>query len=163
MTVTSVGIVDGVIADCYGKHGDCFYRGMPSYSLPFEIHNPPAGTVSFAIVLEDKDAVPVSGFSWIHWTACNIKTRVVGPDASASADFVQGANSWSGKLGDLERMETARYGGMAPPDAPHEYELHVYALDSMLELEKGFYLNELYRKMRGHVLSSATIYGTYSN
>lgn len=31
------------------------------------------GVVSFAIILEDKDAYPVTGgFVWIHWLAANI-------------------------------------------------------------------------------------------
>ena len=46
---------------------------MPTYSLPLKIEDAPEGTKSFAVVMEDKDAFPVSGgFSWIHWTAANI-------------------------------------------------------------------------------------------
>jgi len=40
---------------------------MPTYSIPFEISGAPEGTQSFAVVLEDKDAVTASGFVWIHW------------------------------------------------------------------------------------------------
>ena len=74
MVVTSKGIVNGVIEDKYGKHGKHFNEnGMPTYSLPLKIEDAPEGTKSFAVVLEDKDAFPVSGgFSWIHWTAANI-------------------------------------------------------------------------------------------
>ena len=42
-------------------------NGMPTYSIPFEIHDAPQGTKSFAVILEDKDAITASGFVWIHW------------------------------------------------------------------------------------------------
>ena len=56
-----------------------------------------------------------------------------------------------------------QYGGMTPPDKPHIYELHVYALDKMLDLEKGFLLNELYQEMDGHILDQFTLKGIYEN
>ena len=55
------------------------------------------------------------------------------------------------------------YGGMTPPGKPYIYELHVYALDKMLDLEKGFLLNELYREMDGHILGAFTLKGIYEN
>ena len=50
---------------------------------------------------------------------------------------------------------------MTPPDKPHIYELHVYALDKMLDLERGFLLNELHREMDGHILGQFTLKGIY--
>ena len=56
MKVTSTGILHGVISDEYGKRGTQFNaHGMPTYSLPLSIQAAPAGTVSYAIVLEDKE------------------------------------------------------------------------------------------------------------
>ena len=52
---------------------------------------------------------------------------------------------------------------MGAPDCPHTYELHVFALDCMLELEKGFWLNALYRAMEGHVLGCVVLKGEYDN
>ena len=60
-------------------------------------------------------------------------------------------------------MESSVYGGMAPPNSPHTYEIHVYALDTKLGLKTGFFLNELYKAMDGHVLDYATLKGTYIN
>ena len=34
--------------------------------------NVPAGTQSFALVMDDPDAVPVVGYAWVHWVAYNI-------------------------------------------------------------------------------------------
>jgi len=45
-----------------GGHGTQFNEnGIPVYSLPFTVEDAPQGTVSIAIVLEDKDAYPVTG------------------------------------------------------------------------------------------------------
>ncbi len=167
MIVTSTGIVNGVIDPKYGKHGKHFNaHNMSTYSLPFKIENAPEHTVSFAIMLEDKDAFPISGgFSWVHWTAANIiKTEVMENESQSATDFVQGCNSYISMQGRQQsREQSSFYGGMAPPDAPHIYELHVYALDCMLELENGFYMNEMYRKMDGHVLAQYTLKGIYKN
>ena len=167
MVVTSSGIVNGVIEDKYGKRGTEFTAGgMPTYSLPVKIENAPAGTVSYALVLEDPDAYPVSGgFVWVHWVAANItRTEIKENESQTATDFVQGANSWTSMQGGQQSRDLSSfYGGMAPPDAPHIYTLKVYALDTKLDLAKGFNLNELYRKMDGHILGTAELKGTYSN
>ncbi len=139
---------------------------MPTYSLPFTIENAPEATVSYAIILEDKDAFPVSGgFSWIHWTAANItRTDIKENESLTATDFVQGVNSWASMQGGSQSKElSSYYGGMAPPDAPHIYELHVYALDTTLDLENGFNMNDMYKQMDGHVLASFTLKGEYNN
>ncbi len=167
MIVTSSGIVNGVIEDKYGKHGTQFNsHGMPTYSLPIKIENAPKDTKSYVIVLEDKDAFPVSGgFSWIHWTAANItRTELKENESQNAKDFVQGLNSWMSMQGGNQSKELSSfYGGMAPPDATHIYEIHVYALDTLLELENGFLYNDLYKKMDGHVLATYTLKGSYRN
>lgn len=163
MFITSQGIKDDWIADRFGKHGEHFDEsGMPTWSLPFEIHDAPANTVSFALLLEDKDAVPVCGFSWIHWVAANItRLKIEENESQTARDFVQGTNSRSGALRKQDRLAVSCYGGMAPPDQDHLYELHVFALDTLLDLHKGFYMNEMYKAMQGHILAQATICGWY--
>ena len=167
MKITSKGIKNGLIDDVYGKRGAAFNEnGMPTYSLPFKIEDAPTNTVSFAIVLEDKDAIPVSGgFAWIHWVAANItRNEVMENESQTATDFIQGLNSWTSMQGGNQSIELSRfYGGMAPPNAPHEYELHVYALDTMLELENGFYMNDMFKAMRVHVLEESILYGTYND
>ena len=165
MKVISRGIIDGVIQDRFGKHGEHFNEnGVPTYSLPLEIQDAPEGTKSFALFLEDKDACPISGgFSWIHWVAANITRNQLEENESVTAnDFVQGLNSWISMQGGSQSKElSACYGGMAPSNEPHTYELHVYALDSLLDLQNGFMFHEMFRKMEGHVLEQATLKGVY--
>jgi Raf kinase inhibitor-like YbhB/YbcL family protein len=167
MIVTSTGIKNGIIDDKYGKRGSQFNEnGVPNYSLPLAISGAPGGTKSFAIVLEDKDSYPVTGgFVWIHWLGANLtRPELLENESISATDFVQGQNSWPSHQGGHQSLELCRfYGGMAPPDAPHLYELHVYALDTMLNLVPGFMLNELYKQMDGHVLEQFTLKGAYSN
>ena len=82
---------------------------------------------------------------------------------AAHPDYVQGVNSFASALQGYDPQRNSCYGGMTPPDCPHTYELHVYALDTKLELEAGFYMNELYWKMQGHILAQATLSGVYEN
>ncbi|MFI3258260.1 MAG: hypothetical protein R3Y36_08195, partial [Spirochaetales bacterium] len=85
-------------------------------------------------------------------------------ESQTATDFVQGLNSWTSMQGGSQSAELSSfYGGMAPPDAPHIYEIHVYALDTLLDLENGFLYNDLYKKMDGHILETMTIKGSYRN
>lgn len=165
MIVTSTGIVNGMIQDRFGGRGTQFNaNGVPDCSLPLQIEHAPEGTRSFALVLEDKDAYPVTGgFVWIHWLAANITRRELRENESRTArDFVQGCNSWTSIQGGRQSKELSSfYGGMTPPDRAHTYELQVFALDTVLDLAAGFYLNELYHKMDGHILETYTLKGVY--
>ncbi len=163
MFLTSSAIQQGEFADKYGKRGAQFSpNGMPTYSVPFEIHNAPQGTKSFAVVLEDKDAITASGFVWIHWLIANLQRTVVEENESQQAtDYIQGANSWASVLGKFDIAEASAYGGMAPPNCRHRYELIVYALDTTLALSQGFRFNDLHFAMQGHILAQASLVGTY--
>lgn len=171
MKVTSIGIADGVIGDKYGINGGIIIGGIPSLSLPLKIENPPLGTVTYALVMEDKDAFPVShGFSWIHWTAANITVTNIPENASRdNPGFVQGVNSWWSPQGGNNTPESVSYyGGMYPPaegdgSGDHIYEIHIYALDKKLDFTDGFWLNNLYREMDGHILDQASLKGRYKN
>lgn len=165
MVVTSDGIINGIIQDPYGGRGSQFNEnGIPTYSLQFRIENAPEGTASFALVLEDKDAYPVTGgFVWVHWLAADITRNVINANESQTAtDFTQGVNSWTSMQGNNQSKElSCYYSGMTPPDQAHIYELHVFALDTLLHLNTGFLLNELYRAMDGHILDQYTLKGIY--
>lgn len=122
MIVTRTGIINGFISKKYGGYGTQFNENnVPSYSLPFKIEKAPENTSSFAFVLEDKDAYPVVGFTWIHWLGANLKKSEVKENESQTAtDFIQGANSWISVQGNQQDREQASYyGGMTPPDKAH--------------------------------------------
>ncbi|TNH02336.1 YbhB/YbcL family Raf kinase inhibitor-like protein [Testudinibacter sp. TR-2022] len=163
MKVSSSALKNGFFEDKYGKRGTQFSpNGMPNYSIPLEISDAPTGTKSFALVLEDKDAVGAAGYVWIHWLVANLnRTSLPENDSISATDYLQGRNSWSGKLGGLSVEEASFYGGMAPPNADHRYELYVYALDCKLDLAQGFNYNDLHFGMQGHILAQAYLVGCY--
>lgn len=154
MRVTSTGIKEGHWEKKFGKHGHDFIDGIPALSVPFAIHHPPERTKSFALILKDNDAVAVAGFPWIHWLAANIEHENVAEDESRTThDFVQGRNSWGINF----------YGGMTPPDKPHRYDLHIYALDKILDLQDGFGEEDLEKAMAGHIHDSYILSAMYEN
>ena len=134
MKVSTSAIQNGAFADRFGKRGSQFsLNGMPTYSIPFEISDAPPETQSFAVVLEDKDAITASGFVWVHWLIADL-TRTSVPENDSQT---------------------------APPNCRHRYELFVYALDTKLNLPQGFRYNDLHFAMRGHILAEAYAMGTY--
>ncbi|WP_373741490.1 YbhB/YbcL family Raf kinase inhibitor-like protein [Neisseria sp.] len=163
MNITSSAIENGVFADKYGKRGSQIgANGMPTLSIPFEISGAPETAKSFAVVLDDKDAVTAAGFVWIHWLIADLKrTSVAENDSITATDYVQGANSWASVLGQLDVSQASCYGGMAPPNCRHRYDLTVYALDTELNLPQGFRFNDLHYAMQGHILAQATVTGEY--
>ena len=165
MQVHTPAIENGVFHDRFGKRGSDFSpNGMPSRSIPFSISDAPAGTQSYAVVLDDKDAVTAAGFVWIHWLIADLTaTSVPENDSIAAQGYTQGANSWASVLGELSIAEASAYGGMVPPNYPHRYDLTVYALDTQLNLPQGFRYNDLHYAMQGHILATASVTGTYSN
>jgi Raf kinase inhibitor-like YbhB/YbcL family protein len=90
--------------------------------------DPPAGTLAFALIVEDPDA-PAG--TWIHWVAYDLpgSARALAEDQprtpSLPAGGHQGKNSW-GRLG--------WNGPSPPPGRPHHYQFRLFALSSPLGL-----------------------------
>lgn len=162
----SEGIIDGWIQKQYGKYSTFIVEGVPTLSIPLSWENPPKGSETFVLVFQDYDNVPDEGFSWIHWLVADIPHTKQGLQENESRDnptLIQGKNSWIipfEKMGKGAHI-TNFYGGPSP-DREHEYEFRLYALDTYLNLEAGFYLNQLLRSMEGHILGEAVLRGRYS-
>jgi hypothetical protein len=65
---------------------------------------------------------------------------------------VQGRNGF-GKTG---------YAGPCPPSGIHHYVFHLYALDTLLNLQPGATKQDVLKAMEGHVLSEAELTGLYT-
>lgn len=159
----SDSIKDGYIKDEFGKHGDLWIDNMPSKSLSLKWENAPGETESFLIVMQDYDAIPVAGFSWIHWITLVPKNYTELKENASRMDknIIQGINSWASKLVGLPKERATFYGGPTPPDKDHIYEVKIYALDNIPNLKTGFYLNEAYKEIKGHILEEAETEGIY--
>ncbi|MDO9128697.1 MAG: YbhB/YbcL family Raf kinase inhibitor-like protein [Anaerolineales bacterium] len=123
-------------------------------SPPLAWDEPPAGTQSLALIMDDPDA-PAG--TWVHWVIYNTPASAgslpenVPPDAKLADGSLQGKNSW-GKPG---------YGGPCPPSGTHRYFFKLYALDAVLTLASGVTKAELLTAMEGHILGYAELMGTY--
>ncbi|MBW1605262.1 YbhB/YbcL family Raf kinase inhibitor-like protein [Lactobacillus sp. Sy-1] len=160
----NVPLTNGHLGDQYTKHAapDQKIGNVPFISFPIEINNVPENTQSLSLVMLDWDSIPVCGFAYIHWVACNIdpKTTLIPENASHndSIGLVHGNNSTAGPLaGPLDPVISQRYLGPTPPNCDHDYTLTIYALDTKLPLQDGFWLNELRHQMKGHVIEQASV------
>jgi hypothetical protein len=110
------------------------------------------------LIVDDPDvpdpAKPVR--TWVHWVVFEIPPGASGI-ARAGAPSALPAGTREG-LNDWKRQ---RYGGPCPPIGRHRYFHKLYALDtSLAQLAEPTKL-ELEDAMKGHVLGSATLVGTY--
>ena len=109
----------------------------------------PPSTRSIAVVCEDPDAP--SG-TFVHWVGWGIDPEAGGLAEGQSAPK-EGRNDF-GNTG---------YDGPSPPPGhgPHRYFFRVYALDAEPELEAADSKEELEAAIRGHLLASGELMGTY--
>lgn len=116
---------------------------------------PPAGTRSFALIMDDPDA-PAG--TWTHWVLFNIPADMRSLDEAVPAletltsGARHGKNSW-GRLG---------YGGPCPPAGTHRYFFRLYALDIFLDLPAGAAKKDVQSAMQGHILAQGELMGTYA-
>ena len=120
-------------------------------SPPLQWQHPPAGTMAFALVVDDPDA-PSGTFT--HWLLCDIPGDLTTLEEGMGTARVgaAGTNDF-GNVG---------YGGPCPPKGHglHHYRFRLHALGRPAGLEGGFTREDLDAALRGHVLGTATLTGT---
>jgi len=125
-------------------------------SPPLAFTDLPEGTQSLALVVDDPDAPDPAAPKrvWVHWVLYDIPPTTRGFDAGQKAGTTpgrDGKNDW-GKPG---------YGGPCPPIGRHRYFHKLYALDTLLGDRGPLTKVELETAMKGHVLGTAELLGTY--
>ncbi len=121
-------------------------------SPPLNLFNIPPAAQSLALIMHDPDA-PVGDFT--HWLVWDIPTSTETIAAnSVPVGAVQGAND----------MDDVGYAGPCPPagTGTHRYIFELYALGKTLGLESGSNRAQLEQAVRGNVLASATLSGTFA-
>lgn len=128
-------------------------------SPPLAWSGAPAGTKSFALVVDDPDAPDPRApkTTWVHWVLYDIPPNVTALEEDAGATALpagarEGQNDW----------KTVGFRGPCPPIGRHRYVHKLYALDTVLpdlgQPDKA----AVERAMKGHVLAQATLVGTYA-
>ncbi len=114
----------------------------------------PAGSKSFALIMDDPDA-PMGTF--VHWVIYNLPASSMGlpegmpKDAQLADGSTQGLNS----------ARRAGYTPPCPPGGTHRYFFRLYALDTTLTLAAAG-KEELLQAMQGHILAQGELMGTYT-
>lgn len=126
-------------------------------SPPLRWSGVPPTAKSLALIVDDPDAPDPRAprMRWVHWVLFNIPPTVTELPENATAERLpagtrEGFNDWK-RLG---------YGGPCPPIGRHRYFFTLYALDTTLALERPT-RSQLEAAMRGHVIATAVLIGTY--
>ena len=119
--------------------------------------DPPQGTQSLALIMDDPDA---PGGTWVHWIVFNIPAdiRELPEDIQGGMKFGDvavtfGKNSWG----------RSDYGGPCPPSGTHRYFFKLYALDTTLPSDESMDKKQMQAAMDGHILAETELMGTFSH
>jgi len=127
-------------------------------SPPLAWAGAPAGTKSYALIVDDPDAPDPKApkTTWVHWVLYDIPAAAAGLPPGVDARHLppgtrEGTNNW----------QRTGYGGPCPPIGRHRYFHKLYALDTLLGDLRHPTADRLTAAMKGHMLASAALVGTY--
>jgi phosphatidylethanolamine-binding protein (PEBP) family uncharacterized protein len=143
MTVTSPDFENGVLPPQY----TCYNRHRPAPSPPIFWSQPPRGTRSVAIVVDDS-AAPIS--PRVYWMVFDI-----GPDTT---DLQPGALPPHARVA-YNSVGTARYNAPCPVGSAHDYRFTVYALNTFFgsALPQNPQLLSAWTTIARHVIARGTL------
>lgn len=125
-------------------------------SPPLAWTGAPAGTKSFALIVDDPDAPDPKAPKrvWVHWVLYNLPATVSTLDEGLSTlppGTLEGLNDWN----------RTGYGGPCPPIGRHRYFFKLFALDTFLPDLNSPTKSALLQAMADHTLEQAELIGTY--
>lgn len=154
MGLTSTSFVDGGIIP------DRYTQAVPSPVSPeLAWTNVPAGTQSFALIVEDPDtALQRTSRQSLHWAAFNIPA-----DKASLAEGVPNTPTLSD--GTVQALNNGGFPGFRGPGASgsvyHHYTFQLYALDVKLDLGPDATRTQIGSAMDGHILNKAVLVGRF--
>lgn len=117
--------------------------------------DPPAGTKTFALLVDDPDA-PVG--NWNHWAIWNLPANL----HSLPEGVRKNTHLPDGSQQGQNDFHKPGYNGPCPPAGkPHRYFFKLFALDTKVSLQSEDGKPELESAMKGHTLATAELMGTY--
>jgi Raf kinase inhibitor-like YbhB/YbcL family protein len=130
----------------------------PNTSPALAWKDPPAGTKSLALIVDDPDAPDPKApkMTFVHWVLYNIPPGAGGlGDSIATKDLPPGTREGTS---DYNR---GTWGGPCPPIGRHRYFFKLYAIDKVLPNLENPNKTHLLKAMEGHILGQAELMGTY--
>jgi Raf kinase inhibitor-like YbhB/YbcL family protein len=143
-------------------HGDLMPRTYtadgPNRSPALVWSDPPDGTRSLALVVEDPDAPDPASPQRIftHWIVYNLAPRGGGLPLNAGKEGLP-----SGALAGRNDFGQTGYGGPAPPVGRHRYFFRLFALDTALPPGAGVDRASFMRAIAKHIIEEAELMGVY--
>ncbi len=127
-------------------------------SPPLSWTNPPEGTASVALIVDDPDAPDPAApeRTHVHWILYNLP-----PSATTLQEGAGAIENPHEALPGINDFGSATYGGPCPPVGRHRYYFRLYALDVVLPPLGQPTKQQLLDAMEGHVLGRAELMGTY--
>jgi Raf kinase inhibitor-like YbhB/YbcL family protein len=127
-------------------------------SPPLEWSGAPAGTKSFALIVDDPDAPDPAApkRTWVHW----VRYDIAGSQTFLPENAGAAAPRPPARMG-LNDSSKSVYGGPCPPVGRHRYFFKLYALDTDLGELAEPTKAAIEKAMEGHVLGKAELMGTF--
>lgn len=128
--------------------------------MPFSWKNAPKGTLSFVLLMEDSDAIPVAGYVWDHFLLYNISANENAIKEGTNQTTPIPTNALIGK----NSFGQNNYGGPCPPAGQtHTYTFSLLALDKAdLGVASGLTKTEILNLANGHILGTAKYKGKFT-
>jgi len=143
MEITSSAFINGGVVPqeftCDGKN----------VNPPILISGVPEAAKSLVLFTDDVDA-PAGVFT--HWVVYDMFPGITRIDPGATPEGTPGTNTFGKEY----------YGGPCPNAGTHRYYFRIYALDTLLKLPWGVTRDKVETAMKGHVLDSGELMGTYT-
>lgn len=121
-------------------------------SPPLEWGDPPTGTQSFVLVVDD-----ISAGDLVHWVLFNVP-----PDTRSLREGVpkKGHLSDGSQQGTNNALKVG-YFGPCPLPGPNRYRFRLWAIDTVLDLDDGVMKIPVKQAMKGHILAETELIGVF--
>ncbi|KFM19272.1 PEBP family protein [Marine Group I thaumarchaeote SCGC AAA799-P11] len=113
----------------------------------------PESAKSLALIMDDPDAIGAVGKVWVHWVLWNVSKDIKKINENSIPENSLEGETDFGEIG---------YGGPAPPDKEHTYIFKLYALDTVLNLERNSTKADVEKSIQGHIIAEAKLTGKYA-
>ncbi|OYD26997.1 hypothetical protein EI74_0381 [Mycoplasma testudineum] len=162
MKIYSNSQVNGIFKKEIGKYNSVSNLGVNPHLQWDEIE----GAKEYVLMMIDYDSTRTLGFPLIHWLCSNIKTNYINENSDFKKLKITMGDTFRSNKGlhfpsilpnSLVLEPSNVYIGPGPSDHDHYYTIKIWAVDIELNMESGFKLADVRRKMRNHILDSGEV------